>query len=103
RLCRRGAPMKNLAHSASFDSDEKYAPSKLGIKHLERFTVHGNGEPLDLLVFCNPQGKALRAFPEKTAHTAILAFIARLPVGSFRPAGGSAQGEGAIPQPRPFT
>ncbi|MER8905913.1 hypothetical protein, partial [Mesorhizobium sp. M0772] len=34
RLCRRGAPMKNLAHSASFDSDEKYAPSKPGIKHL---------------------------------------------------------------------
>ncbi|MES0094512.1 hypothetical protein, partial [Mesorhizobium sp. M0030] len=28
-----GAPMKNLAHSASFDSDEKYAPSKPGIKH----------------------------------------------------------------------
>ncbi|ESY15636.1 DUF4112 domain-containing protein, partial [Mesorhizobium sp. LNJC391B00] len=26
--------MKNLAHSASFDSDEKYAPSKPGIKHL---------------------------------------------------------------------
>ncbi|MER9534229.1 hypothetical protein NKI89_31405, partial [Mesorhizobium sp. M0309] len=29
-----GAPMKNLAHSASFDSDEKYAPSKPGIKQL---------------------------------------------------------------------
>ncbi|MES0026989.1 MULTISPECIES: DUF1697 domain-containing protein [unclassified Mesorhizobium] len=26
--------MKNLAHSASFDSDEKYAPSKPGIKQL---------------------------------------------------------------------
>ncbi|MER8778950.1 hypothetical protein [Mesorhizobium sp. M0977] len=26
--------MKNLAHSASFDSEEKNAPSKLGIKHL---------------------------------------------------------------------
>ena len=25
--------MKNLAHSASFDSDEKDAPSKPGIKH----------------------------------------------------------------------
>ena len=34
RLCRRGAPMKNLAHSASFDSDDKDAPSKPGIKHL---------------------------------------------------------------------
>jgi hypothetical protein len=27
--------MKNLAHSASFDSDDKDAPSKLGIKHLD--------------------------------------------------------------------
>jgi hypothetical protein len=35
RLCRCGAPMKNLAHSASFDSDDKDAPSKPGIKHLE--------------------------------------------------------------------
>lgn len=34
-LCRRGAPMKNLAHSASLDSDDKDAPSKHGIKHLE--------------------------------------------------------------------
>jgi hypothetical protein len=33
-LCRRGASMKNLAHSASFDSDDKDAPSKPGIKHL---------------------------------------------------------------------
>lgn len=29
RLCRRGAPMKNLAHSASFDSEDKDAPSKI--------------------------------------------------------------------------
>jgi len=34
RLCCRGAPMKNLAHSASFDSEDKDAPSKPGIKHL---------------------------------------------------------------------
>lgn len=34
RLRRGGAPMKNLAHSASFQSLEKIAPSKLGIKHL---------------------------------------------------------------------
>ncbi|AUW47459.1 hypothetical protein CUJ84_pRLN3000336 (plasmid) [Rhizobium leguminosarum] len=26
--------MKNLAHSASFDSEDKDAPSKPGIKHL---------------------------------------------------------------------
>lgn len=34
RLCRRGAPMENLTHSASFQSAEKIAPSKPGIKHL---------------------------------------------------------------------
>lgn len=33
RLCRCGAPMQNLAHSASFDSDDNDEPSKLGIKH----------------------------------------------------------------------
>ena len=35
RRCRRGAPMVNLAHSASFDSSDKNAPSKSGIKYLE--------------------------------------------------------------------
>src|SRR3954447_2829732 len=34
RLSRRGAPVKNLAHSASFDSCHKNAPSKCGTKHL---------------------------------------------------------------------
>src|SRR3984957_13187035 len=34
RLCRRGAPMQNLAHSASFESLDKDAPSKAGTKHL---------------------------------------------------------------------
>src|SRR5688500_4627032 len=34
-LCRAGAPMQNLSHSASFHSREKIAPSKSGIKHLE--------------------------------------------------------------------
>src|SRR5262249_25138209 len=33
RLCRRGAPMKNLAHSASFHTEDKDAPSNPGIKH----------------------------------------------------------------------
>src|SRR3954467_11430398 len=33
RLSRRGAPVKNLAHSASFDSCNKNAPSKPGTKH----------------------------------------------------------------------
>ena len=35
RLCRCGAPMKNLAHSASFHSSVKSALSKPGIKHLD--------------------------------------------------------------------
>src|SRR5438128_3241650 len=34
RLSRRGAPVKNLAHSASFDSCHKNAPSKCGTKQL---------------------------------------------------------------------
>src|SRR3954468_13069999 len=36
RLCRAGAPMKNLAHSASFHSGEKNAPSNPGTKHLAK-------------------------------------------------------------------
>src|SRR6185436_18300214 len=36
RLCRCGAAVKNLAHSASFQSLENNAPSNPGIKHLER-------------------------------------------------------------------
>jgi len=31
--------MKNLAHSASFDSADKDAPLKPGIKHLARFSI----------------------------------------------------------------
>jgi len=34
RLCRCGAAVKNLAHSASFHSLENNAPSNPGIKHL---------------------------------------------------------------------
>src|SRR6202166_2866025 len=34
RRCRGGAPVENLAHSASFHSKENNAPSKPGIKHL---------------------------------------------------------------------
>src|SRR5512134_2634495 len=34
RLCRPGAPVQNLAHSASLHSCEKNAPSNAGIKHL---------------------------------------------------------------------
>src|SRR4029077_14631516 len=34
RLCRCGAPMKNLSHSASFESLDKNAPLKSGTKQL---------------------------------------------------------------------
>src|SRR5829696_3557450 len=34
RLCRAGAPMENLAHSASFHSRERSAPPNHGTKHL---------------------------------------------------------------------
>jgi hypothetical protein len=34
RLCRCGAAMKNLAHSASLHCEENIAPSKSGIKQL---------------------------------------------------------------------
>jgi len=33
RLCRFGAPMKNLSNSASLQTDESIAPSNAGIKH----------------------------------------------------------------------
>ena len=36
RLCRCGAPMKNLSHSASFESLDKNAPSKTGTKQLAK-------------------------------------------------------------------
>jgi hypothetical protein len=35
RLCRCGAPVQYLSHSASFHSLEKYAPPNAGTKHLE--------------------------------------------------------------------
>src|SRR5215212_3514608 len=40
RRCRAGAPMKNLAHSASLHSGEKNAPSNPGTKHLEHFPLN---------------------------------------------------------------
>src|SRR4051812_17940817 len=42
RLSRRGAPVKNLAHSASFDSCHKNAPSKCGTKQLGWYSMAGN-------------------------------------------------------------
>src|SRR5213596_2984935 len=40
RLSRRGAPVKNLAHSASFDSCNKNAPSKCETKQLGSPDAH---------------------------------------------------------------
>src|ERR1700739_1019527 len=36
RLCRCGAPVQYLSHSASFHSREKYAPPNAGTKHLDQ-------------------------------------------------------------------
>ena len=41
RLCRCGAPVQYLSHSASFHSLEKYAPPNAGTKHLVRSTQSG--------------------------------------------------------------
>src|SRR4029453_3496745 len=50
-LCRCGAPMENLAHSASLHSDDKNAPSNPGIKHLVDVAGERAGiRTLDLLI-----------------------------------------------------
>jgi len=46
RLCPRGAPAKNLAYNASFESLDKNAPSKGGTKHLERSASKWNHQIL---------------------------------------------------------
>jgi len=51
RLCRAGAPVENLAHSASFHSLDKIAPSNPGIKHLGA-CVPSNGFPVGALGLC---------------------------------------------------
>src|SRR3954468_12697495 len=45
RRRRAGAPMQNLAHSASLQSDEKSAPSKPGTKHLRVKWRSGREQP----------------------------------------------------------
>src|SRR5271170_6043234 len=51
RLCRGGAAVENLAHSASLHAGENGAPSKPGIKH-ERIKKY----PLDLYGINRPVG-----------------------------------------------
>src|SRR5215217_263911 len=46
RRCRAGAPVKNLAHSASLHSGEKNAPSNPGTKHLAIVPLAGFLSPL---------------------------------------------------------
>jgi putative SOS response-associated peptidase YedK len=48
RRCRGGAAVVNLAHSASFHSLEKIAPSKPGIKHLVPITSFSENEVLPI-------------------------------------------------------
>src|SRR5271156_5171982 len=45
RLCRCGAAVKNLSHSASFESGDKGAPSNPGIKHLGGIYTESRQDP----------------------------------------------------------
>src|SRR6516165_9006594 len=70
-LCRGGAAVKNLAHSASFHSRERIAPSKPGIKHLGRVI-----EPIEALL--PPEAITCRlAFPEPLLTREALAEVVR--------------------------
>src|ERR1700722_817085 len=65
RLCRSGAPMENLCHSASFESDEKNAPSKSGTKHLGSLDI------------CPPDGAAAPSERDATRGRPRLAKIVK--------------------------
>ena len=66
RLRRRGAPVENLAHSASFHSAVKSAPSNSGIKHSAhkvsgvREAIEGVGARLRYLPACSPDSKPIK-------------------------------------------
>src|SRR5215211_6535662 len=60
RLCRAGAPMENLAHSASFHSRERSAPSNHGIKQLGR-------EPIQPLAFSGVSPSRLGSLTREVA------------------------------------
>ena len=61
RLSRAGAPMENLAHSASFQSLDKIAPSNPGIKQGGQVTVRGLGCPVRFRLITGQSGDALQA------------------------------------------
>jgi hypothetical protein len=64
-LCRCGAVVKNLAHSASLHANEKTAPSKPGIKHLVvRGPVHG------LRILERPAGLEIGGNARRPEHVA---------------------------------
>src|SRR5258707_13743265 len=69
RLCRCGAPVQYLSHSASFHSLEKYAPSNAGTKHLvsrDNFVLFTPmlheiaASDLDISTVANPIRKMIR-------------------------------------------
>lgn len=67
RLSRCGAPMKNLAHSASFHAGEKIAPSNPGIKHLENWIRRKSASAVHeskraILVRCGIGARVLREY-----------------------------------------
>ena len=65
RLCRCGASMKNLAHSASFESLDTNAPSKVGTKHLGPFMslFVGGGLAKALIVLLKAEAFDVQAWP----------------------------------------
>ena len=84
RLCRRGAPMKNLAHSASFDSDDKIAPSKPGTQTSKRLPKGmkpirpGELVQIDTLFVNVAPDKAVKHF---TAHDPVAKWTVALVAG----------------------
>ena len=62
RLCRCGAPMEYLAHSASLQSGVKSAPSKPGIKHLEAMGSMRSGPKRAIAITASTSG-AVRPLP----------------------------------------
>src|SRR4029077_8793184 len=66
RLSRRGAAVKNLAHSASLHAEENNAPSKPGIKHLMRRASRPPRRPDIASADCLSDGTALHPTKRRT-------------------------------------
>src|SRR5579859_3922085 len=76
RLCRCGAAVKNLAHSASLHDNEKTAPSKPGIKHL----VHARNAAVQARAGAAPTGRSSFAGPRSFSNLATAAAASELPM-----------------------